>query len=81
VHNGPECKPQIEALRAECARIAGELAIPPSVLAPKAMLVAIARNNARTREAMQTCSGMMDWQVGLLEEPLRAVLDKFGKEN
>ncbi len=79
VHNGPECKPQIEALRAESARIAGELGLPPSVLAPKAMIVAIARNDARTREAMQACSGMMDWQVGLLEEPLRDVLEKFGK--
>jgi len=80
VHNGPECKPQIEALRAESARIAGELGIPPSVLAPKAMIVAIGRNDARTREAMQACSGMMDWQVALLEEPLRAVLEKFGKD-
>ncbi len=79
VHTGPECRPQIEALRAESARIAGELAIPPSVLAPKAMIVAIARNDARTREAMQACSGMMEWQVSILEEPLRAVLETFEK--
>lgn len=79
VHNGPECKPQIEALRAESARIAGELGLPPSVLAPKAMIVAIARNDARTRDAMQACSGMMDWQVALLDEPLRDVLEKFSK--
>ncbi len=77
VQTGPECKPQIEALRTESARIAGELGIPPSVLAPKAMLVAIARNDARAREAMQACSGMMDWQVSLLEEPLRGVLQNF----
>jgi ribonuclease D len=77
VHTGPECKPQIEALRAESARIAGELGIPASVLAPKAMIVAIARNDARTRETMQASSGMMDWQVSLLEDPLRSVLEKF----
>ncbi len=77
VHTGPECKPQIEALRAESARIAGELGIPPSVLAPKAMLVAIARSDARDRKAMQASSGMMDWQVSLLEEPLRTVLETF----
>lgn len=78
---GPECKPQVEALRHECARVAGKLEIPPSVLAPKAMLVAIAKNNARTREAMQSCCGMMDWQAELLEEPLRAALERFdGKE-
>ncbi len=74
---GPECKPQIDALRAESARVAEGLAIPAAVLAPKAMLVNIARNNARTRQDMQTCSGMMDWQVGLLEAPLREVLEKF----
>lgn len=74
---GPECKPQIEALRTECARVAHELEIPPSVLAPKAMLVAIARNNARTAEEMQACSGMMDWQLELLKEPLRTALEQF----
>ena len=41
------------------------------------MIVAIARNDARTSEAMQKCSGMMDWQVALLEAPLRAVLQNF----
>jgi len=79
VHTGPECKPQIEALRAEYAPIAGELGIPPSVLAPKAMIVAIARNAARTRDTMQQVSGMMDWQISLLEEPLRGVLATFDK--
>ncbi len=74
---GPECKPQIEALRTECARIAHELEIPPSVLAPKAMLVAIAKSNARTPEEMQACSGMMDWQLELLKEPLRKALERF----
>jgi hypothetical protein len=76
-YTGPECKPQIDALRAESARIAAELKIPAAVLAPKAMIVNIARNNARTREDMQACSSMMNWQVALLEGPLRAVLEKF----
>lgn len=76
-YTGPECKPQIDALRAESARIAAELGIPAAVLAPKATIVNIARSNARTRQDMQASSGMMNWQVALLEEPLRAVLEKF----
>ncbi len=76
-YSGPECKPQIDALRAESARVAAELGIPAAVLAPKAMIVNIARSNARTRHDMQASSGMMNWQVALLEEPLRAVLEKF----
>jgi len=80
-YTGPECKPQIEALRAESARVAGDLGIPSAVLAPKAMIVNIARNNARARAEMQACSGMMNWQVALLEEPLRAVLEKFDGKN
>ena len=78
VYTGPECKPRIEALRAESARIAAGLGIPAAVLAPKAMIVNIARSNARTRAEMQAASSMMEWQAALLEEPLRSVLEKFG---
>jgi ribonuclease D len=80
-YTGPECKPQIEALRAESARVAADLGIPAAVLAPKAMIVNIARSNARTRHDMQASAGMMNWQVALLEEPLRAVLEKFDEKN
>ncbi len=71
---GNDSKRQIDALRAACAEVARGLEIPTSLLAPKATLVAIVRAKAMTPDEMKACSGMMDWQVELLQEPVREVL-------
>ena len=71
---GNDSKKQIEALRTACAEVAHGLQMPASLLAPKAMLVAIVRARATTPDEMKACSGMMDWQVELLQEPVREVL-------
>jgi len=71
---GADIKNQLEALRNASAEVAEELGIPASVVAPKAMLSAVAREKATTREAMMACSGMMNWQVELLEDRIRHVL-------
>ena len=71
---GNDSKRQIDALRTACAAVAHDLEIPTSLLAPKAMLVSIVRAKAMTVEEIKACSGMMDWQVELLQEPVREVL-------
>lgn len=74
VVRAPESKNRLEALRAECVEVASELGIPASVLAPKAMLAAIAREGAMTRAEIKECCGMMDWQMSLLEDRIRRIL-------
>lgn len=71
---GNDSKKQIDALRAACAEVADELGIAPSLLAPKAMIVSVIRAKATTPDEMKACSGMMDWQAQLLQEPIREFL-------
>lgn len=68
-------RPVLEAMQKECAAVARDLKIPPSVLAPRATLQAIAREHATTPEAMRQCSAIMDWQLELLAPRLQTVLD------
>jgi ribonuclease D len=68
---------QTEALRRECAKVAQSLNLSPSVLAPKATLAAIARNDARTPPQIRECSPMMEWQIELLADVIRETLEKF----
>ena len=67
-------RPVLEAMQKECAAVAADLKIPPSVLAPRATLQAIAREHATTPEAMRQCSAIMEWQLELLAPRLRNVL-------
>jgi ribonuclease D len=76
--SGPDCKKQIDALRARCAKIAASLDLDPAVVAPKATLTAIARSDARTPEEMRECSPIMRWQIGLVGD---AICDELTKEN
>jgi len=71
---GNDSRKQVDALRTACAAVAEGLEIPSSVLAPKAMLVSVIRAKATTAEEMKACSGMMDWQIELLQESIREVL-------
>jgi ribonuclease D len=80
----PECKRRerppsapaglLKALRAECDRLAGELGIASSTLAPRPALVNIARVKPRTLEGMIECGPLMGWQARLLEPGIRKSL-------
>ena len=62
-----DCKAQIDALRGECARMAKELAIAASTLAPRAALEAIARNRSRTVDEIMASGGLLRWQAELVQ--------------
>jgi ribonuclease D len=57
----------INALRRECARIAGELEIAAATLAPRAALEAIARSRPRTVDKIMKSGGLLRWQAELIE--------------
>ena len=62
-----DCKEQIDALRGECARIARELEIAPSTLAPRAALEAIARSRPRTLDEIMQSGHLLRWQAELVQ--------------
>lgn len=82
----PECKRRerppsapsglLKALRDECNRLAKELGIPSSTIAPLPALVNIARIKPVTREGIMECGPLMHWQAGLLEPGMRTLLKK-----
>jgi ribonuclease D len=62
-----ECLERIDALRGACARIAKELGIAASTLAPKAALEAIARSRPRTIDEIMETGGLLRWQAELVQ--------------
>jgi ribonuclease D len=58
-----ECLERIDALRGKCARIAKELGIAASTLAPKAALEAIARSRPRTVDEIMESGRLLRWQA------------------
>ena len=69
-----DCKEQIDALRGECARIARELEIAPSTLAPRAALEAIARSRPRTLDEIMQSGGLLRWQADLVQGAVEKTL-------
>jgi ribonuclease D len=65
-HGEPDCREAIDALRAQVERMAAELAVDASVLAPKAATRAIAREKPGTVEEIMGCADLMRWQAELL---------------
>lgn len=68
-HSGPpepDCRIEIETLAAECARVAQDLNVPPSLLAPRTALVGIARRRPKTVEEVAEAGSLLDWQAELL---------------
>jgi ribonuclease D len=63
----PECLKRIDALRRVCARVAEELGIAASTLAPKAALEAIARSRPRTVDEIMASGGLLSWQAELVQ--------------
>jgi ribonuclease D len=62
-----DCQEQLNALRDECARIAKELEIAASTLAPRAALETIARSRPRTLDEMMKQTGLVRWQAELVK--------------
>jgi len=58
---------RIDALRAACAALAQELAIAPQVLAPRAALQIIAREQPHTVEEIMAVGGLLRWQAELVQ--------------
>jgi ribonuclease D len=73
-----ECLERANALRGECARIAKELGISASVLAPKAAIEAIARSQPRTVDEIMESGRLLRWQAELVQGVVRKCLDAVG---
>lgn len=69
----PSFQEDVEKLKETSRRIGGELGIEPSVVAPRAALEAIARKRPNCLEALIECSGLMNWQIGLLRGDVLAM--------
>ena len=69
-----DCQERIKLLRDECARIAKELAIAPSTLAPRAALESIARKRPRTAEDIMASAGLLRWQAELIQGAVDKIL-------
>ncbi len=69
-----DCKEQIDALRGECERIAKELEIAPSTLAPRAAIETIARSRPRTIHEIMASGGLLRWQAELLQAAVENTL-------
>jgi len=62
-----DCIEEINALHAECARIAKDLEIAASTLAPRAALEAIARSRPRSVDEIMKSAGLLRWQAELVQ--------------
>ena len=69
-----ECLERINMLRGECARIAKELEIAASTLAPKAALEAIARSQPRTVDEIMESGRLLRWQAELVQSAVQKCL-------
>ncbi len=69
------------ALQAERDEVAHGLNLPPSVLAPRAILLTLAARLPRTREDILASTRLMRWQADLLAERFLRVLQKVPRPN
>jgi ribonuclease D len=76
-----DCKAQINALRGECARIAKELQIAASTLAPKAALAAIAASRPRTVHEIMEKGRLLRWQAELVQGAVEKHLHSSREES
>lgn len=73
-----EWKEQIDALRSECARIAKELEITASTMAPRAALEVITLNQSRTVDEIMEIGGLLRWQAELVQGAVERGLHQSG---
>lgn len=69
--------PEMELLRDECARLAEKHNLPPSVLAPRAALEAIARHQATEVNEMTKVSKILRWQAKIIQPSVKRILDSI----
>jgi len=69
-------KPLTASLRAQCDRLAGELGIESSVLAPRSALENIALNRPSTLEEIMTYGPLLRWQSSLLAPAILKILKR-----
>ncbi len=67
---------RLKAVRAECDRLAKELGIESSALAPRPALVNIAREKPMTLKGIMECGPLMSWQARLLEPAIVKILKR-----
>jgi ribonuclease D len=72
---------QVNALRGECARIAKELQIAASTLAPRAALEAIVRSRPRTVDEIIENAGLLRWQAELAQGAVETCLQSTQEES
>jgi ribonuclease D len=71
----------VQALQAERDEVAKGLNLPPSVLAPRSVLLMLASRLPRTAEDILASTRLMRWQADLLSERFLGVLKKVNKPN
>ncbi|MDP7638418.1 MAG: HRDC domain-containing protein [Candidatus Hydrogenedentes bacterium] len=59
-------KASVRKLQDSCAKLGEELALRPSIIAPRAALIGIARDEAKTPTEIAASSGLMSWQAALM---------------
>ena len=76
-----ELTAQINALRGACARIANELQIAASTLAPRAALEAIVQSRPRTSDEIMESAGLLRWQAELVQGAVETCLHSTLEES
>lgn len=71
--------PEVELLRDECARLAEQHKIPPSVLAPRAALETIARHQATEVNEMTKVSKILRWQAEIIQPAVKQIIGRIKK--
>lgn len=67
------CREQFDALRSECWRIAADLGIAPSTLAPRAALEALARSRPQSLDDVMKSTALLHWQAELVQGALQEI--------
>ncbi|MBQ27528.1 MAG: hypothetical protein CMH81_05235 [Nitrospiraceae bacterium] len=81
-HMIPDETQDVDALRKECSRMAKELGITASVLAPRAALKSIIGAKAKTIEDIITHGPLLRWQAALLQPAVtRIMIAREQREN
>jgi ribonuclease D len=65
-----------EQLKLECIKLAEEFQVDASILAPRATLLALAKNHSKTFEQIVQGGAMMPWQAKLFVPALKKILAK-----
>jgi ribonuclease D len=74
----PQPNPQLPALKRIREQVAREVSLDPSLVAPNALLEAIASARPTDRESLLDVPGIRHWQADLLATPILSILTKKG---